>query len=36
VPWEELSEPDKEVDRRIGEALVEHTKRAIKPPSSSP
>lgn len=27
VPWEELSEPDREVDRRIGEAISEDVKR---------
>jgi hypothetical protein len=29
VPWEGLSEPDKEVDRRIGETIAQHALRAV-------
>jgi len=34
VPWEGLSEPDKEVDRRIGERLAAEGARAAAPPAS--
>jgi hypothetical protein len=33
VPWEGLSEPDKEVDRRIGEALAEFGAGGVRSPS---
>jgi len=29
-PWEELSEPDREVDRRIGEGIARHVLEQVR------
>jgi len=34
-PWEELSEPDREVDRRIGEGIARYALEQARPDGSS-